>query len=251
MFRLYGGQMMQTVNLTISANTNNYDIRGALVALALNPTTTAYAVTLTINSGILVGDSARNGWSMITGGSSWHADSTILIVNGGFIEGYGGHAHGSAGGNAIHLNKNVLIDNTNGYIRGGGGAGGFGVSQGTGLAAAGGGGGGGGQGNPGGNAGAGDPTASGVPGADGTAGDRTNPGTGSGGGENSFYGNYGGWGGGGGAWGAPGDAGSFNASGGVGGPGGAGGKAVNLLGFVVTWQGAGGPGTSQVGGAVS
>lgn len=178
--------------------------------------------------------------------------STVRIINNGSIYGKGGGGGsggtssptipGSAGGNALSIGLNVLIDNTNGFIFGGGGGGGQGgrgASAGS-VHAIGGSGGGGGQGDQSsaGGAGNGNPPGGawyGI-GNSGTAGTSAAPGTG--GAPRSSSGLTGGRGGDGGAWGTDG------ATGLIGSPytttpsvGGAAGKAIALNSNTVTWLG--------------
>lgn len=227
------------INLTIAANTNDYVIRTA----AGSPSH-AVAVVLTINSGVIFGSSAT--LRSIDTGAGWIAGSTITIVNNGDGQGAGGDGDGGNGHPAIYLQWPVAIDNTNGYIRGGGGGGGEGgcITSGN----IGGGGGGGGQGHPGGAAGA-KPSGYFYSGANGSAGSSSGPGNGGVGG--TFGGGTGGTGGQGGAWGKNGKSGGNSNIGGSPGPTGGGnaGNAVQLNGYTVTWLG--GFNSTQVLGAVS
>jgi hypothetical protein len=240
------GNRRTVLSLAINANTNDYNIRTAAGSPA-----TAVDVVVTVASSIIVGNSGfPSGVAMITG-SGWVTGSTITLVNNGFIEGFGGAGFDGDGGNAMSLTWPITIDNTNGYIRGGGGGGAFGLPMGPtnpALSGAGGGGAGGGQGNPGGGHSAGD-TNYAVVGTDGTDGSRSSPGSGGNGGANSFYGNYGGGGGGGGAWGDAGSNANLNGAGFGNTNTGAAGKAINTAGNAVTWLG--GNNSSQVKGAVS
>lgn len=141
------------VQLTISESTPNYDIFTA----ASSPSSSC-DVVLTI---------APNAWVYSTSTSSpalrvgvgWATGSTVKIVNGGYIAGHGGPGgHGgnggggtapTAGGNgsdALELDGNYIdLDNTNGFIYGGGrgGDGGAGSNYSAGDQGGGGGGGGG------------------------------------------------------------------------------------------------------------
>ena len=86
-FGAMGGK--QIINLTISANTQQYDIFSAAGSPA-----GAVDVSLTINSGVIVGDVSAGTYAVRTG-SAWAAGSTIAIVNNGTIQGIGGNG-GSA-----------------------------------------------------------------------------------------------------------------------------------------------------------
>lgn len=117
------------VNLVISANTQNYNIFTA----AGSPAGVA-TVTVTINSGVIVGSSGTSAAALVTG-SGWASGSTISIVNNGKIIGAGGAggtstggsgSPGGLGGPAINLTYPVTITNGSGNIYGGGGGGGGG-----------------------------------------------------------------------------------------------------------------------------
>jgi hypothetical protein len=82
------------VNLVISADTDNYDIyanRGGSYVAGESD------VTLTINSGVVVGSTSIATNALQTG-SSWTAGDTITIVNNGTVTGKGGN--GGVGGDA-------------------------------------------------------------------------------------------------------------------------------------------------------
>lgn len=127
-----------TINLTISVNTTDYNIRTAALAAGWNGTDLTNIV-LTINAGIYVRASSTSTYAIDTG-ASWPVGATITIVNNGFIQGKGGAGGiggtgptaaglpgaGASGGNAMNLQFPVTIDNTSGYILGGGGGGGGG-----------------------------------------------------------------------------------------------------------------------------
>ena len=223
------------VNLTISSNTQDYNIFTA----AGSPSTPA-AVTLTINSGVTVGSTSTSTAALTTG--SFPSGSTITIVNNGTIVGkggvggagnYGDGVAGAPGGPAFQALFAVNITN-NGTIGGGGGGGGGG----NGATNSGyqwpGGGGGGGAGDSVGAAGAaGSGSCYGGCATAGNNGTATNGGTGGTGGA--------GWGGTGGTGGALGNAGASATSGpnggvvGTPGPGGAAGSAV-LGNAYISWD---------------
>ena len=251
-------QEAATDSLVISTNQIDYDV---FVELGGPPG--PVDVTLTINAAIIVSGSAGNK-AIITAGM--HPDSTLRIVNNGFIYGHGGKGgkggdaevetiktvgcialaseqngfSGSEGGDAIDTAINLSIDNTNGFIfagAGGGGGGGGDADEGT-ATAGGGGGGGGGIGSDtalGGDGG--DATEFGAPscprvalnGGDGVAGSTVSAGAG---------GAAGAGGGAGGAGGADwGDVGSDGvAAGADSGSGAIGGYAVRLNGNAVVWE---------------
>jgi hypothetical protein len=140
MFRLgtvaSSGEGRATINLVISADTNNYDISsnrgGGYVAGETD-------VTLTINSGVSVGSTSTGTYALETG-SSWATGDTITIVNNGTVKGCGGKGgdggdgdysssfsgvgeDGGNGGNAFRAQFLCSFTN-NGSVYGGGGGGG-------------------------------------------------------------------------------------------------------------------------------
>lgn len=202
----YGASARVTVNLTLSSNTNNYNIyfnRGGSYSAGKTD------VTLTINSGVTVGSTSTGAYALDTG-SGWTSGDTISITNSGTIKGRGGN-----GGNGGNTQYNVSAGNgtaggtggpafraqyacsftNNGSVYGGGGGGGGGggywqqvtVFKSTTYESYGGGGGGGGAGVNGGTGGSGGTatTSSGFsavlyPGAAGSAGTATAGGAGGG-----------------------------------------------------------------------
>ena len=152
---------MVVVNAVISSNTKNVNFRSKIIAAGWNGTSPVTA-TVTINSGVIVGSTNVNEYSLTIDGS-WPSGSTLFLVNNGKILGRGGDGGrggnsvgsgyvGTTGGDALSVSVPVSITNI-GYIAGGGGGGGGGAGkQQSGLT---GGGGGGGQGSSGGTAGQG------------------------------------------------------------------------------------------------
>lgn len=225
--------------LTIAADTANYNVRTAAGSPAF-----AADVTVTINAGVQVySTSAAN--PAFDFGTGWPVGTTLKLINNGEVFGCGGNgasavafssgANGSAGGDAIKLNGNIAsIDNTAGYVRGGGGGGGSGGSGNLGTNGGGGGGGGAGRNAGGGGAGT-------TGGSNGSPGSLLAPG-GGGGGINS-----GGDGGRGGYAYEPGFDGQESLDFNPGGTGGAAGYAVRRNGGVPIWLGGNNP--TQVRGA--
>lgn len=119
----YGKANTVPLSLTISANTQNYNIKTALGASYVSGRS---AVTVTINAGIVVGSSSTATYGMQTG-TGWSGSDSISIVNNGYIVGRGGNSY-QTGGPALALNWPVTITNASGYIYSGGG-GGFSVQQ--------------------------------------------------------------------------------------------------------------------------
>ena len=159
-------------NPTISANTQNYNIKTAAIAAGWDQVMPLKA-TVTINSGVYVGSSSAGTFAFDTG-VTFPADSTLSVVNNGYILGAGGAAgggggtnmyspfsggSGSGGGTALRAQAPVSITNSGviggGGGGGGGGAGGFGSDCGEGVGGMAGSGGGGGLGYSGGAGGAG------------------------------------------------------------------------------------------------
>ena len=87
------------VNLTISSNTNNYNI----FTSAGSPTYPV-AVVLTINSGINVSSTSTSTYSLDTG-TGWATGSTITIANSGKIIGKGGDGGAGGAGNIYGSNS--------------------------------------------------------------------------------------------------------------------------------------------------
>jgi hypothetical protein len=130
----YGKSNVVTINLTISANTANYNIRTA----AGSPSGVAN-VTVTINSGIVVYgyEGAIPPPAAIDTGTGWTAGSTIAIINNGNIFGGSGITQpqnngnsapgtaGNQGGDALKAQYAVTVTNS-GIIAGGGAGGGSG-----------------------------------------------------------------------------------------------------------------------------
>lgn len=122
-----GTQNKVTVDLTISADTQNYTLNPAAVSGYVAGFT---KVNLTINGGIYVGSTSTGSYALtITGFAS---GDTINLINNGVVIGAGGNGGdgnggagnpGNPGGNALLLQFPVNITN-NGTLAGGGGGGG-------------------------------------------------------------------------------------------------------------------------------
>ncbi len=231
---------------TQSADESNVNIRTKVGSPGY-----AALVIVTINAGVTVSGSAA---IALYSGTGWTAGSKLKIINNGTAVGEGGAGGnggtpgvsgnvGSNGLDAIETTIPIEIDNTNGFIFGGGGGGAGGRGNGgAGLSGAGGGGGGGGRGSnnpPGGTGGA-----AAVPGQAGTAGSLLSYGFGGLGGDNTeFYGTQGKYGGNGGDYGEDGSFSEDVQFGGVAG------RAVRLNGQTITWLGGNNP--TQVRGQIA
>jgi hypothetical protein len=242
----YGHSNTVYINLTIAANTQNYNV---WTSASANPAYVAgkSVVTVTINPGIAVGSSSTGTYAMSVP-SAFNPTDTVTIVNNGYIVGAGGAgaagsngigpanpgAAGAAGGSALYVARATTVTN-NGTIGSGGGGGGGGGNDGY----WGGGGGGGGAGYNTGAGGGGGNSPYGYPGGGGGAGTlTTGGGAGAGGHAASPVGS--GKGGAGGNLGAVGGAGSASGNP-VHVPGGAGGGTGNYItgNSFVTWPATG------------
>lgn len=132
----YGAQNRVAVPLTISANTQNYNVYTQATA---SPSYTAGIadVTLTIQPGVLVGSSSTGTYALNIP-SAFDSGDTVTVVNNGTVIGRGGNgggggpgvAPGAAGGggnagSAVYVQFPTVFTN-NGTIAGGGGGGGGG-----------------------------------------------------------------------------------------------------------------------------
>lgn len=150
----------QTISLSISSNTQNYNAYNAAIAAGWNGAD-PLNLTVTVAPGVVVGSNSTGAYAFDTG-SGYPAGSSISIINNGYIVGAGGAGGnggqvayyqcsgtaGGAGGPALHIGFNTAVTNS-GVIGGGGGGGGGGAARCVGLTKGNtyGGGGGGGAGN--------------------------------------------------------------------------------------------------------
>lgn len=136
----YGAANRAAVPLTISANTQNYDVYTQASASPAYVAGTS-DITLTIDSGVFVGSSSTGTYALSIP-SSFNPADTVTIVNNGTVIGRGGNGgsggaarsvapvcppagSGGGGGNAVYVNFPTVITN-NGTLAGGGGGGGGG-----------------------------------------------------------------------------------------------------------------------------
>lgn len=129
----YGKSNAFTFNATISANTQNYNLKSAAIAAGWNQTS-ALKATVTINANVYVGSTSTGSYAFDTG-VTFPSGSTLALVNNGTIEGAGGAGgNGSAqqfvspgsglsGGPAFRAQAAISVTN-NGTIGAGGGGGG-------------------------------------------------------------------------------------------------------------------------------
>ena len=218
----YGQASGVTINITISSNTNNYNLWNSKGGTYSAGNTT---VNVTINSGVAVGSTSTGTYAFDTG-TGWSSGDVINIINNGTIKGRGGN--GAAGGSAVYNSSVTNAGNggtggpafrgqfactvtNNGSVYGGGGGGGgggsfygvFTIGKSTSQSVQGGGGGGGGAGV---NAGSGGSGGSASGGQSITQGNNGNAGTATAGGAGGTNAGSGGAGGGLGANGAAGTA---------------------------------------------
>jgi hypothetical protein len=126
-------------NATISASTNNYNLKTAAIAAGWNQVAPLVA-TLTINGGVVVGSTSVS-TAALNSGTTFPVGSRITLVNNGTIKGKGGdgtscrwvsassgywaaNGGGEAGGTALKTTIPTTVTN-NGVIAGGSGGGAF------------------------------------------------------------------------------------------------------------------------------
>lgn len=136
----YGSQRVVVINVTISAHTNNLNLRSLAIANGWDQTT-PLSLTVTINSGIFVRATSTGTYALNTD-TSYPAGSTLTVINNGNIVAQGGSGGagaygpsnkggtGGGGGPAIYAAVPMTIYNY-GVIGGGGGGGGGGAGGGT------------------------------------------------------------------------------------------------------------------------
>ena len=138
-----GASASTPLSYTISADTTNLNLLTYATQQAPAPTRyiagqPGYAITFTVNPGVLVSTTTLGDTALITGANDpvagWHPDVTITLVNQGAIVGAGGpggigpnnNLSGHAGGTAIVAQRAITIQNA-GTVAGGGGGGGVGA----------------------------------------------------------------------------------------------------------------------------
>jgi hypothetical protein len=129
-------QLYVSFRAIIATNQQELNLRTYLLGIGWNG---RRPVEVTIESGVYIWSDNTSVAALNMGGEY---PAGLTIINKGFIIGRGGNgadaiigvdvqnvpaANGGAGGNAINLTGPVRIDNTNGYIGGGGGGGGVGT----------------------------------------------------------------------------------------------------------------------------
>jgi hypothetical protein len=206
----YGAMNRTILTFDINTPTSTYDLYANAVA---SPAYVTGITDIILNNNSVIGAASTTAYSLLIP-SGFHSGDTVTFNNYGSIYGAGGNAGagstgaggtGSTGGNAVYVNRPVIINNPGSLLAGGGGGGGGGgglqvpgsPAKAPPSVATSGGGGGGGAGSTVGLGGA--PNGSNAPGPAGGAG-------GAGGGGNSVAAGPGGAGGGMGAAGSPGTA---------------------------------------------
>lgn len=133
MNNLRGKSNRVAISLTISGNTNNYDVyanRGPTYAPGTSD------ITVTINPGVTV-SSTSTGSSAFLVPSAFSPGDTVTVINNGTIVGRGGNggngrpaggagSAGGSGGPGLNVQRPVTIQNNNRVAGGGGGGGGGG-----------------------------------------------------------------------------------------------------------------------------
>ena len=131
----YGKSAAQTINVTISSSTTNYNMRTAFVDAGWDGSKVLNG-TVTVNSGVTVYSTSTGSYALQTG-SPYPSGSSIALVNNGTILGKGGNAgaggagttgyNGSGGGPAFYAASATTVTNNGRIAGGGGGAGGGGA----------------------------------------------------------------------------------------------------------------------------
>lgn len=136
----YGKSNSWTGSATVSANTNDYNMRSAAITAGW-PGSVDATFTVTINPGVYV-NSTSTGTAAFSVGSPWPAGSSLTLVNNGIIVGRGGDGGqggdanasypsgkaGEAGGPAFNTGRQITVTNSGTIAGGGGGGGGGGLS---------------------------------------------------------------------------------------------------------------------------
>lgn len=127
----YGAQNRVTLNITISSNTNNYNL---YTTASANPGYQAGItdINLTVNPGVTVGSTSISTYALSIP-SDFNSGDNITLINQGTIVGKGGNGGnggsnsaggaGQTGGSALYVNRTTTITN-NGTLAGAGGGGG-------------------------------------------------------------------------------------------------------------------------------
>ena len=120
------GDSGPTYDFTFTSDTNDVNLRSMANALGYESALGPATVTVTVNSGVVIGSTASGTPAMDTG--TWPAGTTITITNNGKIIGKGGDGgafsgNGGNGGTGFKAQFTVTMTN-NGWIAGGGGGGG-------------------------------------------------------------------------------------------------------------------------------
>jgi len=141
----YGASSSTTINITISSNTNNYNLWNSKGGTYSAGNTT---INVTINSGVTIGSTSTGTYAFDTG-TGWSSGDVINITNNGTIKGRGGNggaggsvvynstttqgSNGGTGGNAFRGQFACTVTNNGSVYGGGGGGGGGGATWSTGF----------------------------------------------------------------------------------------------------------------------
>lgn len=132
----YGKANAFVVNVTLSSNTAEYNMKSAAIAAGWNQTD-VLDMTVTINSGVSVYANSTSNVAFVTG-STFPTGTSLKLINNGTIVGRGGNGGnggyantvngggGSSGGAGLTASYALRITNNN-IIAGGGGGGGGGA----------------------------------------------------------------------------------------------------------------------------
>lgn len=135
----YGAVNVVTLNLTVSSNTNDYDL---YPQVSSNPSYVAGAtnINVTVNPGIRVGSTSRTGYAFQIP-AQFNSGDNITLINQGTIVGRagdggrGGNAPqgnavaGQPGGHGLRIQRAVTIQNQGVIAGAGGGGGGSGAAR--------------------------------------------------------------------------------------------------------------------------
>jgi hypothetical protein len=135
----YGAVNVVTLNLTVSSNTNNYNL---YPQVSSNPSYVAGAtnINVTVNPGVRVGSTSRTGYAFQIP-SQFNSGDNVTLINKGTIVGRAGNGGrggnapqgnavaGQPGGHGLRIQRAVTIQNQGVIAGAGGGGGGSGTAR--------------------------------------------------------------------------------------------------------------------------